>query len=285
MSRFDSILLPLDGSPEAAKGVGCAMWLARKLDATLHVLHATEQPLPVREALERLRVHSGEQAEVVVHQLAGDAATAVVEEISAHRVKLVVMSAGGQSASAGAAPPHFLGAVAQAVIGHCPVPVLLLPLNYREALPWTSMLAAASGEAAADQALEAAARLAAALGLKVAVVHSDAGSSSSYADTMHYEYPSRIEEMVQRGLAGCQTEECRCVEQAIVRPGDPATVLLEQVAQRASSVLALGWHGAFEPGRALVLKRLLEEAECALLLVLGQDGSGAHLMVGDEINE
>ncbi|TCS39295.1 nucleotide-binding universal stress UspA family protein [Paucimonas lemoignei] len=285
MNDFDSILLPLDGSAEAAKGIGCAVWLARALGATLHVLHATDQPLPVREALDRLHMHGGAQAKLVVHQLTGDPANAVLEAIDAHGVKLLVMSAGGESASTGNAPPHHLGKVAQSVLSHVSLPVMLLPLHYRETVPWTSMLAAASGEAVADQALEAAARLAAALGLKIAVVHSEGGPLSSYADTMHHEYPLRIVELVQRGLASCRTEECRCVEQVILRPGDPATVLLEQVAQRSSSVLALGWHGAFAAGRALVFKRLLEEANCALLLVRGEDGQHAHLMVGNEIDD
>lgn len=285
MSSFDSILLPLDGSPEAAKGIGCAMWLARVLGATLHVLHATNQPLPVREALEQLHMHGSTQATVIVHQLAGDPAEEVLKAMAAHDVKLLVMSAGGESSSSGNVPAHSLGNVAQNILCQVAAPVLLLPLNYREALPWTAMLAAASGEAAADQALEAAARLAAALGLKIAVVHSEGGPLSSYADTMHHEYPLRIGELVQRGLAGCQTEECRCVEQAILRPGDPATVLLEEAAQRSSSVLALGWHGAFEAGRALVFKRLLEEADCALLLVRGEDGQRTRLMVGNEIDD
>lgn len=285
MSAYDSILLPLDGSPEAAKGIGCAIWLADTLGATLHILHATIHSLPAREELERLRMPGGTQARVVVHQIAGDAGSAVTEAIAAHHVKLVVMSAGGESASTGTAPPHCLGTVAKSVICHADVPVLLLPLRYREALPWTSMLAAASGEAAADQALETAARLAAALGLKVVVVHSEGGALPSYADTMHHEYPLRIEELVRRGLADCRSEECRCIEQAILRSGDPATVLLEQLAQRSSSVLALGWHGAFEAGRALVFKRLLEEADCALLLVRGADGTRARLMVGKEIDE
>lgn len=285
MRRFDSILLPLDGSPEAAKGIGCAMWLAETLGATLHILHATAERLPGHEALERLRVRSGERAPVVVHQLAGNAATAVLNAVTAHGVALVVMSASGESASAGTVRDHHLGSIAQAVIEDCPVPVLLLPVHYREMLPWTSMLAAASGEAAADQALETAVQLATALGLKVTVVHSEEGSLAAYADTMHHEYPRRVEEMVERGLAGCANEEWQCVEQALLRGGDPATVLLQQIAQRTSSVLALGWHGAFEAGRALVLKQLLEQAECALLLVRGRDGSGARLMVGKEIDE
>ncbi len=285
MSRFDSILLPLDGSQEAAKGVGCARWLAKSLGATLHVLHATAQPLSGRAELERLRVTHGEQADVVVHQIAGDPAAAVLEAVAAHEVKLVVMSAGGASASAGMTLQHRLGTVTRAVIEQSPVPVLLLPLRYQERLPWTSMLAAASGELVADQALEAAARLAAALGLRITVVHSDEGTLAPYTDTMHHEYPCRIDELVRRGLAACATEECRTVEQALLRQGDPAAVLLEQVAQRAASVLALGWHGALDAGRAPVLKRLLEDAPCALLLVRGDGAHGARLMVGGEIGE
>jgi len=285
MNRFESILLPLDGSPEAAKGIGCALWLAMELGATLHVVHATMQPLPVGEALERLRVKNVELAKIVVHQLPSNAASAVLDEIAAHRIDLVVMSAGGESTSAGAVLHNHLGTVARAVIERCPVPVLLLPLRYHEVLPWTSMLAAASGEAAADQALESAVRLAAALRLKVTAVRCEDAQLATYADMMHYEYPRRMEEMARRGLAGCANTESHCVEQVLLRRGTPADVLLQQVASQASSVLALGWHGAFGAGRALVLKRLLEEATCALLLVRGADGTDARLMVGEGIGD
>ena len=37
MKRFRSLLLPLDGSPEAAKAAPCALWLGERLGATLHV--------------------------------------------------------------------------------------------------------------------------------------------------------------------------------------------------------------------------------------------------------
>jgi nucleotide-binding universal stress UspA family protein len=292
MSRFASILLPLDGSPEAAKGAGCALWLAEKLGATLHVLHATAQPLPAREALARLRVPDARRTQVVVHQLSGNAEAAVLEAIAVHRVDLVVMSARGESAATGLELSQRLGTVAQAVLERSPVPVLLLPARYREALPWTSMLAAASGERAADQALEAAVRLAAALRLKVTVVHSEDGPPAAgtaplgaYADAPHHEYPQRLEEMVERGLAGCTPEEGHCVDHVLLAHGDPAAVLLEEVARRTASVLALGWHGAMAAGRAPVLKRLLAEAECALLLVRAAERSPARLKVGAEIDE
>lgn len=292
MSRFASLLLPLDGSPEAAKGAGCALWLAEALGATLHVLHAAAQPLPGREALARLHVPGAQRAQVVLHQLPENAEAAVLEAITTYRVDLVVMSTRGESASAGLKLPQRLGMVAQAVIEHSPVPVLLLPMRYREVLPWTSMLAAASGEMAADQALEAATQLAGALQIKVMVVHAEDGPGAAgrmplggYADAAHHEYPRRIEEMLERGLAGCTPEECCFVDQVLLQHGDPAAVLLDQVVRHGSSVLALGWHGALGTGRALVLKRLLEEAECALLLVRKAEKSTARLKIGNEIDD
>jgi nucleotide-binding universal stress UspA family protein len=292
MSRFASLLLPLDGSPEAAKGAGCALWLTEALGATLHVLHATAQPLPGCDALARLHVPGAQRAQVVLHQLPDHADVAVLAAVAAHGVDLVVMSTRGESASAGLKLPQRLGTVAQAVIERSPVPVLLLPARYREVLPWTSMLAAASGEMAADEALGTVAQLAAALELKVTVVYAGDGPGAAgsmplggYADAAHHEYPRRIEEMIERGLAGCTPEECRCVDRILLRRGDPAAVLLEQAACHASSVLALGWHGALDTGRALVLKRLLEEAECALLLVRKTEKSTARLKIGKEIDD
>lgn len=292
MSRFNSLLLPLDGSVEATKGAGPALWLAETLGATLHVLHATAQPLPGREVLARLHVPGAQRAQVVLHQLPKNADAAVLEAVTAYAVDLVVMSARGESASAGLNLSQRLGSVAQAVIEHSPVPVLLLPVRYSEVLPWTSMLVAASGEAAADYALETATQLAAALRLKVTVVHAEDGRGATnsmplgaYSDAPHYEYPRRIEEMVERGLAGCSPEECLCIEQVLLRKGDPAAVLLEQAVRRSSSVLALGWHGTLGTGHALVLKRLLEEAECALLLVRRLERLRARLKVGKEIDE
>lgn len=278
MKRFSSLLLPLDGSPESAKGAAPALWLARKLDATLHIVHATAHPLPAREALPGLEIPDAQRSRVIVHQPQGSADAEVVEAARRHHAELVVMSACGASAGKDGLP---LGSVARAVLAQCPVPVLLLPLRYRETLPWTSMLAAASGEAAADKALGMAAQLAGALGLEVTVLHS---ADARYVDAPHHEYPRRLQEMVARGVAASAPHEARCVCDVVLRHGDPAQALLEEAAQRQSSVLALGWHGVLEPGRAEVLKRLLEKASCALLVARAPERSPAKLKVGEEID-
>lgn len=291
MSRFASILLPLDGSSEAAKGASCALWLADAIGATLHVLNATAHPLPAGDALARLRATGAQGAAcVILHQPWGSAEAAVLAEIAAHRIDLVVMSARGESAQANRPRSHWLGSVARAVVERSPVPVILLPTHYRESLPWTSMLAAASGEAVADKALEAAAQLAGALRLRVTVVHADyrAGASGArqfggYADAPHHEVRHRLEELLRPALAGCAPDEVDCVGDVLRRGGEPASVLLEEVARHRSSVLALGWHGSLGPGRALVLKRLLDQAECALLLARGGEHPRARLKVGRDI--
>lgn len=293
MNRFASILLPLDGSSESAKGAGCALWLAGRLDAMLHVLHVTAEPLPTAEALVRLHVPDTGRARVVLHQAAGNAQAAVLEAIADYHAELVVMSARGLSVSMGLEPGRRLGSIARGVIERSPAPVLLLPVHYRESLPWTSMLAALSGEPAADRALETAVHLASALRLEVNAVHcEDAGFRTAaaplgaYADEPYYEYPYRLEEMVERGLAGCAAEKTRCrIHKALLCRGDPARVLLEETARLGSGVIALGWHGSLAAGRAPVLKRLLDEARCALLIARANEYPHARLKTGNEFDE
>lgn len=292
MSAYHSLLLLLDGSPEAAKAAGCGLWLAEALGATLHVLHAGDQPLPKLDALARLHVPDVQRAQVVLHQNPENAEAAVLNCIANLDIDLVVMSARGESVSAGNRLPQQLGSVARAVIERTPVPILLLPVSYREELPWKSILAAVSGEAAADRAFEVATQLAAGLGIKVTAVHVGDGPDDDgtltlgrYADAVHHEYPNRVEEMVERGLASRTPEECESVGQVLLRQGEPAEILLDQVERHEASVLALGCHGAFAAGRALVFKRLVEQAQCALLLVRKVERTTARLKVGRAIDK
>jgi len=274
MSRFDTILVPHDGSPEAAKAMGCATWLAERLDASLHVLSPGEV---------------GIEGRVVMHATVGEPEAAVLEEIRAREVKLVVMTARGASACAGVEPMRPLGRVAQAIIERTPVPVLLLPLHYVAALPWRAMLAAASGERAADEALDVAVELANALGLAVTVAHCEDERSPRaplgvYADAAHHEFPRRLEELVSRGLLGRAPGEQGCIHEVLLCRGDPANELLALLRKRPASVLALGWHGTLAAKRAPVLRRLLEEADCPLLVVRRAELARARLKVGAELD-
>jgi len=288
MSALDSILLPLDGSVAAARGVGCSVWLADRLGATLHVLSATAEPLPTPEALAALRVPAALGSRVMLHQAKAFPERAVLEAIGEHAVALVVMSARGESAAAEAALAKLVGHVARAVIEESAVPVVLLPAHYREVLPWDSILVPTSGEASADEALAFALRLARPLGLKVSVAHcadGDAGAGEGtplgrYADAPHHEYPRRLREMVDRAAACCSREECRCLEEVLLCRGDVAAETLKLLERKPRAVLALGWHGDLAAGRARVVKRLLESATCPVVLVKAPQAPPFELKVG-----
>lgn len=192
---------------------------------------------------------------------------AILDAIAAHGAKLVVSA--GQ------------------VVENCPVPALVLPTHYHEALPWRSMFVAASGERAADQALEAAVVLANELRMNVTVAHCEDGRGAAalgaYADAPQYEYPGRMDEML-RGLLRHTPAERRCIHRVLLRRGDPARELLDELEVHPTSVLALGWHGLFAASHAPVLRQLLHEAPCALLIVRRPERPGVRLKVGQELD-
>lgn len=274
MSEFGNLLLPLDASPASARAAQTASWLAGSLDATLHVLHATSRPQPAPEALAHLLAGNGSRARFVVHQPGGDPREAALAAVERYGIDLVVMSTRGHSLVLEADAARPLGGVARAVLERTPVPVLLLPPRHPPELPWQSMLVAASGEAAADDALAAAARLAAALRLHVTVLHietADAGRAlppmSGYADELHHEVSGRMQDLVSRGLIRCTAEQAQCISEVELRSGDAAATILDEARRTASGVVALGWHGVLDEGRALVLKQLLEDSTFPLLVV------------------
>jgi nucleotide-binding universal stress UspA family protein len=294
-SLFPSILVPLDGSHIAAQSLGCATWLASRLSARLHILSATAQELPAREELVRLKVPEEHWPLITLHQAPAYPAEAILAAVGRHDVRLVVMTSRGETAEIPAAieqaPSKIIGNVTRAIIERCTVPVLLLPPNYREALPWERALVPVSGETEVDEALALAVRLANVLDLEVHVAHvadSDAGNESlsaraRYADALHHEYPGQLEEFVSRALPQCAPEECqRIVDIALCR-GDVVTELLKMIEHKRISVIVVGWRGRFLSGRARILTELIQTIANPVLLVQRKPRTTLTLKVGEEI--
>jgi nucleotide-binding universal stress UspA family protein len=295
MKLFPSILVPLDGSQTAAQSLGCAAWLAGRLEARLHILSATARELPAREALARLKVPEQWWPLITLHQAPAYPEDAIVAVIAQQDVRLVIMTARGHAADAPANhhpdPRQIVGHVTQAVIERSPVPVLVLPPAYIEALPWERALVPISGEPEADEALDLAVRLANAFEIKVHVAHvadSEAdetglAAAARYADAPHHEYPHRLEELVHRALPQRTPEERRCIEAVALCRGDVAAELLALIGRERVSLLVVGWHGRFMAGHARVLKDLIQVITCPILLVKPAARTPFRLKVGEEI--
>jgi nucleotide-binding universal stress UspA family protein len=294
MTAFRSILVPLDGSQVAARSLNCAVWLANRLGARLHILSATPRERPAREELVRLQVPEAHWPVITLHQAPESPEDAILTAIKRYDTPLVILSASGEGAEDRSGESQLdmvVGHVARAVIERSQPPVLLLPPAYREALPWERVLVPVSGEVAADDALALAVRLANTLDLHVHVAHvvdTDAGhegleARARYADSLHHEYPQQLHEFVGRALPHCTPDECRRVVDIALCRGDVAAELLDLIERHHISLLVVGWRGRFMAGRARVLKHLLQVVVQPILLVKPEPRPAFRLHVGEDI--
>lgn len=136
------ILLPTDGSEYAEKTIEMAITLAKKLDAMVIVMYAYDALKPLRKRSSMLTDdvrHSMEKEatelvqevaarlqaqELTVQALAveGHPAEAILRAIQAESPDLVVMGARGEGGFVGL----MMGSVAENVVRHSPVPVLVV---------------------------------------------------------------------------------------------------------------------------------------------------------------
>lgn len=296
MSLFSSILVPLDGSRTAARSLGCATWLASRLGARLHILSATPRQLPAREELARLRVPQEHWPLIALHQAPAYPEGAILAALTRYDVGLLVMTARGETVEAPAPVEPFSGSlvghVARAVIEQSAAPVLLLPPNYREALPWERVLVPVSGEDQTDEALALAARLADALDLEVHAAHvmdeaartENLAAKARYADALHHEYAGQLEELISRALPHGGPEARPRIREVALGHGDVAAELVALMARTRASVLVVGWRGRFMAGRARVLKHLIQTIASAVLLVKPEARAPLRLKVGEELD-
>jgi nucleotide-binding universal stress UspA family protein len=292
MSPFSAILVPLDGSHMALRSLGCTTWLASRLSARLHILNVGE-PLPEGEALQRLGVPEKYRSRVELHQVPGEAGEGILAIAERQGIDLIVMTAHGESADTSAPDPlKVIGHVTRQVIEEAHVPVLLLPPAYEESLPWRSLLVPISGEAATDAALTLALRLAQALDLAVTIAHVADGVGSGgggeagtgHYDEAHHEYPQMLNEFVARACALCSAEERRRISGFHLCQGDVAQELVHLIDKARVSLVVVGWRGQFMSGHAQVLKTLICQARCAVLLVKPRLQEVFRLKVGEALS-
>jgi nucleotide-binding universal stress UspA family protein len=291
MSPFSAMLVPLDGSQMALRSLGCTTWLASRLGAQVHILNVGEA-LAESEALARLGVPEKYRALFGLHQVQGEASEEILAAVARYGIDLIVMTARGESAGAEASDVlKVVGHVTREVIEDTRVPVLLLPPAYEEALPWRSALVPISGDAATDASLTLALRLAQALDLAVTLAHvADSARSGSSGeagagayDEAYHEYPQMLNEFVARACVLCSAEERHRITGFHLYRGEVAQELSHLIAHERVNLLVVGWHGQFMTGHAQVLKTLIWQARCAVLLVKPRPRDVFCLKVGEAL--
>src|SRR5690606_6521572 len=129
------------------------------------------------------------------------------------------------------------------------------------------------GEVQTDDALALAVRVAVALDMEVHAAHvadpqdGHLEASTRYADAIHHEYPSQLDEFVRRALPNCPPADCSRIVELALCTGDTADELLGLIDARDIDLIVVGWAGRFMRGRARVLRQLLAQISQPVLLV------------------
>jgi nucleotide-binding universal stress UspA family protein len=165
---FNTVLVPLDGSPAAEMALPTARALATALNAQVDLLRVVRRPVAlldghadkIREAATYLdgfaRELSTSNLRVRTHVRSGDVTKAILAEITEARVDLVVMATRGHSGVVRA----LLGSTASEVLSRSPVPVVLLRPDSQGLSEPKRLLVPLDGSAGAALALGAAIELA-----------------------------------------------------------------------------------------------------------------------------
>jgi nucleotide-binding universal stress UspA family protein len=166
---LNTVLIPLDGTPESADVLPVASALAGAVGARVRLLrvvpaagpHHPDTPNATQEAtdyLDRiaapLQKDAGLATQSVVRQ--GEPAAQIVEEILAAGVDLVAMTTHGRSGLQRA----MLGSVAERTLEHSPVPVLVQRLGGRRVTEIGTLLVPVDGSPGGALALGSAVALA-----------------------------------------------------------------------------------------------------------------------------
>lgn len=290
MKPFSAILVPLDGSETALRTLGCAAWLASRLGASLHVL-TVAAALSEEQAFELLGIPKKYRSVASVHQEQGQPAEEILAAVARYDIDLIALTTRAESAESEVeGAPWRVGHVARAIIEESSVPVLVLPPAYVEALPWRSALVPISGEAETDEALTLALRLAEALNLTVTLAHvaenertSEGMPGAGHSDQAHHEYPQLLNEFIARSCPMCSAAERRRISDFRLLKGEVSRELSSLIESERTSLIVVGWHGRFMRGHAHVLKSLIQQVSCPVLLVKPQTKERSHLKVGDAL--
>jgi len=275
--QTERVLVALDGSPAAKTALPVARAVARQLHARLTVLHVAPTRIPMETLRRRLDLGPEDLEEVDLHMHQGDAAAGILRMIDEPGTLLTVLTTHGRNIEQG----RSLGRVAEAVIAATLRPILLV--RPEAAIPATTpttllrcMLFPLDGTPTTASGFEPVTHLASKLQASVDVLYvanpleqrpSESGSVSmpSYVDQPQHEWPEWASEVMER-LAAC----AQCPQDVSVRVYLAYGAIEEEIIRFAvahhEDVIALVRRSHMEPGRARVLRAVLDRTPCPVLL-------------------
>jgi len=267
MTPAKTVLVPLDGSVHATAAVPVARRLAELFDATLSVLHVSDEALASAALVDRMKLSSQDVRGLVVDQRSGAAAVSIVQAASERHAALIVMSPQTRTD----ARPRVFGRVAEAVLRAALCPVVFVPPT-RGHRDWAlhQLLLPHDGTPTSAATIGPATQLASIAAAKLVVLHvATAGTerptepgtlvSPRYVDQPQHEWPAWAQEFLDRLRAIGRARDGVDISLALAQ-GEAGSAIVDFARQNAIDLIVLGWRGALEPDRARTMQRVIREA-------------------------
>ena len=296
-TTYDTILVPTDGSENAAAAAGHALSLAGEFDAAVHVLHVidtrrTEGLLgsdaedagdPRDEGAEEAAERASGGVTEAIEELAADAGRTPVVEVRAgvphatilayaaeHGVDLISLGASGHTGL----DRYLVGSTAERVVRLSDVPVLTVPADETDA-SYDRILVPTDGSEGATHAAEHAVTIAERYGATLHVVSvvnlveeggyfSAGGVSDEFVDRLDAAAREWIDELV------ATAEDAGLATGTDVIHGTPSAEIVGYAADHDIDLVVMGTHGRTGLDRYLVgsvTEHVLRSASVPLLTV------------------
>jgi nucleotide-binding universal stress UspA family protein len=282
------VLVPLDGSALAARAVPFATAIAANAGWSLLLLRAVDTFRSPTDAAERAEKQAAQEAldavaasleavgvRAVTRIVDGQAETQILEATADEDVRLIVMSTHGR----GGIGRFIYGSVADTVLRHTPVPVLIVPPHGLERWPsdeGITILAPLDGSGLAASVLGPACELADVLGgTLVLLTIVESSRFMSYSEGYHFGEPDEGDEALVAARA--QLEEIAAGLRTATRSVDTRAVFgtpyfdIAAIARDVGAgAIAIATHGRGGLGRAVlgsVATSTLQRSEVPLLIV------------------
>ena len=302
----DTVLVALDGSLAAATALPIALAVAAQLGIDCEVLHIVSDtglvagldrpfakefealtgvklwPDALESTVRRWQAFAGPGnalAHIEVRLDAGDPAAGILRASADPLVTLVVLTTHGYIIE----PGRSLGRVAEQVIAGTTQPILLIrpevtPMAIQPGAALQRLLLPLDGTPTTAALLAPATALASRLGASVDLLYvADVGTpppdepgsigAPQYVDQPQHEWPQWANEVITRLAEACAQCPPNVPLRTFLAKGDAGEAITRFAAEHASDAVVLACRSRLEPGRAAVLRAVLDQTPCPVLIV------------------
>jgi nucleotide-binding universal stress UspA family protein len=265
------ILVPLDGSEQALAALPVAKVLAEIERAAVHILHVAERAPAGAEWSSLLGREALALDSFTIDARIGKPAAEILDVAARIKPRFIVMCK-----HSGATRGKMLGSTAMEVVRNSPCPVVLVPPE-RGSTPWHlhHVMVPHDGTPTTSAALPPAAELAERGRAELLVAHvtgigaapAEPGSLTTprYVDAPQHEWPAWTSEFIKRLACVCPLGSVHV--RMLLAHGDTAAEILRFAGTQSTDIIALAWRGKWEAPRAAILKDIVREAHCPIMVV------------------